>query len=150
VSLLGLLTNQFYLLTYQFDRFAQYAAASSKQYLVQLLEQCPVLREICDRTDNNFYQYLREREKIGQLPKNCINGLSVDLSQRKNHTLSYLLAAPGELEETGGLVSDGARKMMTKKKKDGKSSEGNKKSSESGVKKGTAGGEDSYLAFLEG
>ena len=133
MSLLGLLTNQFYLLTYQFDRFAQYAAASSKQYLVQLLEQCPVLREICDRTDNNFYQYLRERGKIGQLSKNCINGLSVDLSQRKNHTLSYLLAAPGELEETGNLVSDGARKMMAKEKNDGKSSEENKKSIASGL-----------------
>jgi len=74
-----------------------------------------------------------ERGKIGQLSKNCINGLSVDLSQRKNHTLSYLLAAPGELEETGNLVSDGARKMMAKEKNDGKSSEENKKSIASGL-----------------
>jgi len=92
-----------------------------------MLEQCPVFRDMCDRTDNNFYQYLKKRGRIGQLSKSCINGLSVDVSRRNNPTLSYLLAAPGELEETGTLVSDGARKMMTKEKNDSKSSEENKK-----------------------
>ncbi|KAH0283015.1 hypothetical protein M436DRAFT_84154 [Aureobasidium namibiae CBS 147.97] len=131
------------------EAFPSYAAASSEQYLVQLLEQCPVLREICDLTDKNFYQYVHKREKIGQLPKNCINGLSVDVSRRNNHPLSYLLAAPGELEETAILVSDGARKMMTKEKNDSKSSEENNNSA-SGVQMGTAGEEHGYLAFLEG
>lgn len=117
---------------------------------MKLLEQCPVLRELCDRTDKNFYQYHRKRGKIVQLPRNCINGLAVDFSRRKNYTISYLLASPGELGEPGSLLSEGTRKVTTKEKNDGKNSEENKTGSALGVEKSTAGEQDELLAFLEG
>lgn len=135
------------MLTYRFDRFAQYAAASSEQFLKRLLEECPVLREICDRVDKNFFQYLRKKGEISQLPRNCINGLVVDASLRRNHTISFLLAAPGESEEPGNFVTEGTRMIATKGKSDGKKSEKSKKSIASDVEEDTSG-ED--LAFLEG
>jgi hypothetical protein len=83
---------------------------------MQLLEQCPILRQICDRVDKNSYQYLREKGRIVHLPKNCINGLAVSIEARKNHTISFLLASPGELEELGDILEEEVRKAMSETK----------------------------------
>jgi hypothetical protein len=99
-------------LTYHFlVRFPQYVATSAEPLLVQLQERSPVLRQICDRADKNFYQFLRERGRIVHLPKNCINGLAVSIGSRKDHTLSFLLAGPGEFEEPGDLEEEVCKTM---------------------------------------
>lgn len=67
--------------------------------LTELLAECPILRQICDSVDKNFYQYVRIRGKIVDLPENCLIGCNVSLELPEKYTLAYLLAAPGELSE---------------------------------------------------
>lgn len=75
--------------------------------LTELLARCPTLRQICNCADKNFYQYVRTRAKIVDLPKDCLNGCSVSIESHKKHTLAYLLAAPGELEESVDSMEEG-------------------------------------------
>jgi hypothetical protein len=79
---------------------------------MQLLYRYPVLRQICDRVNKNFYQYLREKGRIVHLPKNCINGLAVSIDSRKDHTMSFLLAGAGEVKEPGDILEEGVRKAL--------------------------------------
>ncbi|KAH0014609.1 hypothetical protein KCU78_g8591, partial [Aureobasidium melanogenum] len=89
------------------ETFSQYAAATAEPLLTELLAQCPTLRQICNRIDKNFYQYVRIRAKIVDLPEDCLNGCSVSIESHKKHTLAYLLAAPGELEESVDSMEEG-------------------------------------------
>jgi hypothetical protein len=84
--------------------------------LLQLREQFPILRQICDRVDKNFYQYLREKGRIVHLPKNCINGLAVSTGLRKNHTISFLVAGAGDVEKPGDILDKGVRRTMSETK----------------------------------
>jgi hypothetical protein len=153
----------FCLLTRRFVRFPQYAAASAEPFLIQLLQLCPVLREICDRVDNNFYQYVRKRGRISFLPRDCINGLAVHVSKRKKYTLSYLLAAPNQLEELGSLMNEVVRKISTETKDGGENGHRGEEAKDreeknyesekmiaSDVEHGITLEDASYLAFLEG
>ncbi|KAG9645711.1 hypothetical protein KCU86_g3916, partial [Aureobasidium melanogenum] len=59
------------------ETFPQYAATTAEPLLTELLAQCPVLRQICDRVDQNFYQYLRNTGRLTQLPEHkeqCLQG----------------------------------------------------------------------------
>ncbi|KAG9945557.1 hypothetical protein KCU85_g7207, partial [Aureobasidium melanogenum] len=81
------------------ETLSQYAAATAEPLLTELLAECPILRQICDSVDKNFYQYVRIRGKIVDLPENCLIGCNVSLELPEKYTLAYLLAAPGELSE---------------------------------------------------
>lgn len=77
-----------------------------------------------------------------------MNGLAIEVSRRKSHTLSYLLAAPGELEEPGDLLKEGAHNMLTKEKSNGNISEENREGTVSGVDYSTATKQDEYAGGL--
>jgi hypothetical protein len=123
------------------SRFSQYAATSAEPMLVQLLKQCPILRQICERLDENFYQYLREKGRIVHLSENCINGLAVSMEARKNHTISFLLASPGEVEEPCDILEAGVRETISESK-DGRGK--NQKSADD-----TGGAVEEYFDCLE-
>ncbi|KAH0395828.1 hypothetical protein KCU89_g9927, partial [Aureobasidium melanogenum] len=81
--------------------FSQYTAATAEPLLTELLAQCPTLRQICNRADKKFYQYVRIRAKIVDLPEDCLNGCSVSIESHENHT------SPGELEESVDSMEEG-------------------------------------------
>jgi hypothetical protein len=130
------------------SRFPQYVATSAEPLLVQLQERCPVLRQICDRVDKNFYQFLRERGRIVHLPKYCINGLAVSIGSRKDHTLPFLLAGPGELEEPGDVVEEEVGKTMGERKDGSDESQTNVDMVPTDVED-IAGAADEYFDCLE-
>jgi hypothetical protein len=84
-------------------RLAVVSTATARQCLKQLAEAVPVLRQLCIRLDKNFFHYLRLPGCIKDLPADCLQGLKVEKSSRWRHTMAYLLAAPGEREELGGI-----------------------------------------------
>ncbi|KAK6002563.1 hypothetical protein QM012_001313 [Aureobasidium pullulans] len=89
------------------ETFPQYAAATAEPLLRDLLARCPILRQICDRADKNFYQYVRIRGKIVDLPEKCLRGCGISIDLRKEHTLAYLLTAPEELEASVDSMEEG-------------------------------------------
>lgn len=64
-----------------------------------------MLRQVCDRLDKNFYRFLRIPGQITQLPRYCLQGMSVKKQDRLSYTIAYHLAAPGEREELGGMLN---------------------------------------------
>jgi hypothetical protein len=60
---------------------------------------------------------LRERGNLVRLSKTCINGLTVDVGSRKEHSLLFLFAAPGKSKEPGNSMGEGVRSMGSKQAK---------------------------------
>ncbi|KAG9533376.1 hypothetical protein KCU93_g445, partial [Aureobasidium melanogenum] len=85
--------------------FADVSNTSAQVCLQELANAVPDLRQICDRLDKNFYRFLRTPGQITQLPKNCLQGMSVKKENQSNYTIAYLFAAPGEREEPGGMLN---------------------------------------------
>ncbi|KAG9567740.1 hypothetical protein KCU71_g3597, partial [Aureobasidium melanogenum] len=79
--------------------FADVSNTSAYTCLQELAKAVPDLRRICDRLDKNFYRYLRIPGQITQLPKDCLQGMSVKKQDRLSYTIAYHFAAPGEREE---------------------------------------------------
>ncbi|KAG9676367.1 hypothetical protein KCU99_g2718, partial [Aureobasidium melanogenum] len=79
--------------------FADVSNTSAYACLQELANAVPDLRQICDRLDKNFYRYLRIPGQITQLPKDCLQGMSVKKQDRLSYTIAYHFAAPGEREE---------------------------------------------------
>ncbi|KAG9756425.1 hypothetical protein KCU73_g4929, partial [Aureobasidium melanogenum] len=86
-------------------KFADVSNTSAQVCLQELANAVPDLRQICDRLDKNFYRFLRTPGQITQLPKNCLQGMSVKKENQLNYTIAYLFAAPGEREEPGGMLN---------------------------------------------
>jgi hypothetical protein len=78
---------------------------------MQLVQQCPVLHQICNLVDTNFYQFLRKRGNIVRLSKTCIKGLTVDVGSRREYSLLFLVAAPDRSKEPGNSMHEGVRSM---------------------------------------
>ncbi|KAH0340597.1 hypothetical protein KCU81_g6723, partial [Aureobasidium melanogenum] len=86
-------------------KFADVSNASAHACLQELANAVPMLRQVCDRLDKNFYRFLRIPGQITQLPKYCLQGMSVKKQDRLSYTIAYHLAAPGEREELGGMLN---------------------------------------------
>ncbi|KAG9602933.1 hypothetical protein KCU77_g1983, partial [Aureobasidium melanogenum] len=85
--------------------FADVSNTSAQACLQELAHAVPELRQICDRLDENFYRFLRIPGHIIQLPKDCLQGMSVKKQDRLSYTIAYHFAAPGEREEPGGMLN---------------------------------------------
>ncbi|KAG9533379.1 hypothetical protein KCU93_g446, partial [Aureobasidium melanogenum] len=74
-------------------------------YLSQLSAAVPTLRQICDRIDANFFQYMRKPGAVKSISKTCFQGLEVKKKKdRMKHTMAWLFAAAGQLEEPGSVL----------------------------------------------
>ncbi|KAH0357879.1 hypothetical protein KCU83_g602, partial [Aureobasidium melanogenum] len=85
--------------------FADVSNTSAQACLQELAHAVPKLRQICDRLDENFYRFLRIPGQITQLPKDCLQGMSVKKQYRLSYTIAYQFAAPGEREEPDGMLN---------------------------------------------
>ncbi|KAG9658630.1 hypothetical protein KCU64_g4388, partial [Aureobasidium melanogenum] len=57
-------------------------------YLSQLQAAVPTLRQICDRVDANFFQYMRKPGAVKKISKTCFQGLEVKKKKdRAKHTM---------------------------------------------------------------
>ncbi|KAG9658631.1 hypothetical protein KCU95_g14885, partial [Aureobasidium melanogenum] len=86
-------------------KFADVSNTSAYACLQELAKAVPALRHICDRLDKNFYRCLRIPGQIAQLPKDCLQGMSVKKQDRLSYTIAYLFAALGEREEPSGMLN---------------------------------------------
>ncbi|KAG9739520.1 hypothetical protein KCU73_g9461, partial [Aureobasidium melanogenum] len=84
------------------ETFSQYAAATAEPLLTELLAQCPTLRQICNRADKNFYQYVRIRAKIVDPPEDCLNGCSLNEDNVDLDAIAARVAIDLELQPTTG------------------------------------------------
>ncbi|KAH0364860.1 hypothetical protein KCU65_g6514, partial [Aureobasidium melanogenum] len=76
-------------------------------YLSQLSAAVPTLRQICARIDANFFQYLRKPGAVRSISMTCFRGLEVKKKKnRMKHTMAWLFAAAGQLEEPGSVFED--------------------------------------------
>ncbi|KAH0341435.1 hypothetical protein KCU81_g6269, partial [Aureobasidium melanogenum] len=73
-------------------------------YLSRLAELVPILRVICERLDENFFQFIRKPGAIKNLPAQCLQGMTIEKRLRTQKTMSYLLARAGQCEEPGSLA----------------------------------------------
>ncbi|KAG9585685.1 hypothetical protein KCU77_g9931, partial [Aureobasidium melanogenum] len=110
--------------------FADVSNTSAQACLQELAHAVPELRQICDRLDENFYRFLRIPGQITQLPKDCLQGMSVKKQDRLSYTIAYQFAAPGEREEPGGMLNTrylshaGQKKTTTTGQKEAKGAKG--------------------------
>ncbi|KAH0027226.1 hypothetical protein KCU78_g4042, partial [Aureobasidium melanogenum] len=73
-------------------------------YLSQLQAAVPTLRQICDRIDANFFQHMRKPGAVKKISKTCFQGLEVKKkNHRAKHTMAWLFATSGQLEEPGSV-----------------------------------------------
>lgn len=50
---------------------------------------------------------------MSEIPKACLQGLSIKAQHRAKHTVAFLLATPGQIEEPGNLLTARVRDMAS-------------------------------------
>lgn len=72
----------------------------------------PTLRQICDRIDANFFQYMRKPGAVKNISKTCFQGLKVKKKDRTKHTMTWLFAAPEHLEEPSSVFEGSGMEVV--------------------------------------
>jgi hypothetical protein len=109
-------------------------------YLSRLNTAVPLLRQICERIDDNFFAFIRDSGAVTRLEKECFQGLAVKKKDHGKHTMAFLFARAGQLEEPYPLEIEQTVQVSDS----GKGGGGNTSS-----KVNTFAGSPAYFDFVE-